>query len=345
MPSAAAFALDRRAARRALCLVALAPWSLAACRSPPFEPLLDGGSGVVDAARRADGGGDGGDDEFCSGPSPRVARPPLGPTVIGATSSRLVLNCCDGLLARFHTEKALGELASLMVTTRPIGLPLGTHTLEDRPSDIYYNIGLTIGATLYGSGISAAAGRVRGTIEISRSDPKGPYLARLCLNAHFPGDKNHGTRLYAPALPIMPYEWTGRLSFHLLKDRTIVATKAAQQPLANLVLEEPALLDLLGVAYFRAGDHFLAFDLGITPAALKNRIGTVPVHGLPFVVQADGQRLFLGAFWTLISSVSPPGPIIMIEQITPQGVPIDRLPDPLDPRLVKVLTEAGKLAP
>ena len=193
--------------------------------------------------------------------------------------------------------------------------------------------------------ISAAAGRVRGSLEISRGDPKGPYLARLCLDVHFPGDKNHGTRLYAPALPVMPYEWTGRLSIHLLKDRTLVATKAAQQPLANLVLEEPPLLDLLGVAYFRAGDHFLAFDPNTTPAGLKNRIGMVPVHGLPFVVQADGQRLFLGAFWTLVSSVSPPGPIIMVEQITSLGVPIDRLPDPLDPRLVKVLTEAGKLAP
>ena len=75
------------------------------------------------------------------------------------------------------------------------------------------------------------------------------------------------------------------------------------------------------------------------------------VHGTPFVIQVEGQSLFLGAFMTPISSVVFRGPAVMVDKMVAEGFPLqagywfagtDAL---ADPRVIKVLTDAGKWVP
>ena len=77
-------------------------------------------------------------------------------------------------------------------------------------------------------------------------------------------------------------------------------------------------------------------------------------YGQSFIVMADGKRCYLAAFWTPVSSVGYPHPVILVSvpgtttfQID-QGYPSGRVPSGLqDPRtnaaIRKVLLEAGKL--
>lgn len=97
-----------------------------------------------------------------------------------------------------------------------------------------------------------------------------------------------------------------------------------------------------------------AHDLALAPAAI-NRLAklTVPVQGLGFVICDGDQRLFAGAFWTPISSLSFEGPTINIpfdaettEVHLYSGYPmLDAASnDPRDdPRLLDAFRRDGKL--
>ena len=45
--------------------------------------------------------------------------------------------------------------------------------------------------------------------------------------------------------------------------------------------------------------------------------GRLPMTGKPFVAVAEGQRIYVGAFWTLLSSVSSPGIPLIVSTWTP----------------------------
>jgi len=49
------------------------------------------------------------------------------------------------------------------------------------------------------------------------------------------------------------------------------------------------------------GSH--VFDLSFSRDELRTRVGSIPVHGEPFVLTVDASRIFGGWFWTVISSV------------------------------------------
>lgn len=84
---------------------------------------------------------------------------------------------------------------------------------------------------------------------------------------------------------------------------------------------------------------------------------TIGVRGKSFVVIADGQLCYLGAFWSSFSSISCPVPVINILRLhdptAPPRIQIERAypspkfgrgPDPrFDERIRKVLEETGKL--
>lgn len=87
---------------------------------------------------------------------------------------------------------------------------------------------------------------------------------------------------------------------------------------------------------------------------LRKKIGSpIRLNGVPFVVEADGERIYLGAFERMILSYAIRGPEVMEEEISDEGFPIyppvnyvPKPPDPRnDPRIVKVLSESGKIAP
>lgn len=93
----------------------------------------------------------------------------------------------------------------------------------------------------------------------------------------------------------------------LLSEAT--AEEALTAPLAELPLNEEALLTMEDVVSYQAGTHELILT---SEAAGRISRMAVPLDGLPFVVVAHGERVYPGAFWTPISSLSYSGVAAMI---------------------------------
>jgi hypothetical protein len=70
---------------------------------------------------------------------------------------------------------------------------------------------------------------------------------------------------------------------------------------------------------------------------------------LPFVAVADGARIYLGTFLASLSSISPTGPNANVDDITSDGATLLAPWSGADPRnddrILKALTETGKLVP
>ena len=56
---------------------------------------------------------------------------------------------------------------------------------------------------------------------------------------------------------------------------------------------------------------------------VKNQLPKVGVGGLPFVVVADGQRAYLGAFMTMLSSYAIELPVIVVESMQQDSFAIE----------------------
>jgi hypothetical protein len=131
--------------------------------------------------------------------------------------------------------------------------------------------------------------------------------------------------------------------------------KAADADLGKMELESRPLL---------TEQDFVSYDwkthaLTLTESG-KKKIpdAEVGVHGKKFVIVADGQRCYQGAFWTGLSSISHDHPVIEVDDFKADGkglvVKIQRAyptakfaaagDDPRsDPRIVRVLTALGKI--
>ena len=106
-------------------------------------------------------------------------------------------------------------------------------------------------------------------------------------------------------------------------------------------------------------DDLLSYDWSTHTLLLRHsiwhKLPEPAVHGAPFVVVADGAPLYVGAFWTSISSLSTPVPVIMwdrrrestrlaIQRGYPSPKAAEGVADPrANSRLWKVLEELGKL--
>jgi hypothetical protein len=125
------------------------------------------------------------------------------------------------------------------------------------------------------------------------------------------------------------------------------------------VLASKSLLDLNNIDFVQlVSDENSSMWLGLnipllSGTTLVSQIGQVDLMGLPFVVEADGERIYLGAFNRNASSYSIRGPEVIVEHIQKDGFPItlitNMIPPPSDmrndPRILKVLSEAGKSIP
>lgn len=85
-------------------------------------------------------------------------------------------------------------------------------------------------------------------------------------------------------------------------------TPATLGSLANLVLyKEPVISDADILSY-----DFASHTLLVRRSALA-RLPSPPVWHQPFVLVADGQRIYVGAFSTMLSSYSSPVPSILVD--------------------------------
>jgi hypothetical protein len=81
----------------------------------------------------------------------------------------------------------------------------------------------------------------------------------------------------------------------------VTTAEAAEMPLDDLPLMDEPLFSMQDMVRYRADTYEMTL---MTEAAERLAEVTVPLNGLPFVVVAQGERIYTGAFWTPISSMS-----------------------------------------
>jgi hypothetical protein len=309
-----------------------------------------GGSETTSAAAKADAQGDSsaGLSEFCQGNVPKIQLGSVTKSPAAVSSLELVMNCCEGVLLNFHAAELPTGRLDVMIRGMGGMVPSGDHDLAKLPAG--FEVRLSNDATSLGEGLPAT---LTGSVRIDRAvNSADPYKASLCAEIHAPGQPLDGLRLYAREFPVARWGWHNRLSVKLLADPKITAQTALQQPLASLALDAEPLLGLSHIGWY-SSDHHVHWGVLMGKKALLNRVGQVGTQGVPFVVEADGQRIYLGAFYSLVSSQSFAGPMILVEGIDDAGFAIGpSYPAAAagadvrgDPRILKVLGEAGKLLP
>ena len=135
---------------------------------------------------------------------------------------------------------------------------------------------------------------------------------------------------------------------------TADALSVTQMQAAALGQVRPAPTPLIAPAdilAYRQATH----ELELTPAAYERiRKLKVPVNGVPFLVCVDRQSVYWGAFWTLLSSLSFDGVVILLPLESSgnsiriglgyPGPAYSQGPDPrVAPEIWQALERAGKL--
>jgi hypothetical protein len=304
-------------------------------------------------------------DDFCTGSASKVAlKNQIYSPAVTTKETDPMLSCCVAYSARLHLHDSLGFDLEVVVRVMGGASAEGTYVLGDsgsrlsaslRPSWDGSDGGWPADATLAGTAsiLGAAVGA------------NSPWQLGLCVTVQDPASSYAGLRIYVPGVNVAPYGWVNRFGIWRLADPAIDAVTAAQNDLASLVLAAEPLVNLRDIDYVQLPppcpadgsspcDMWIGLNLAfLGGSTVQSYVGKPTVRGVPFVAVADGERIYLGAFMTGLSSYAIAGPEVMVEDIAMSGFPILRpmnlRPAPpdlrADPRIVKVLTEAGKAVP
>ncbi|MCX6345692.1 MAG: hypothetical protein NT018_11575 [Armatimonadetes bacterium] len=112
------------------------------------------------------------------------------------------------------------------------------------------------------------------------------------------------------AAPEKPSDSSDGFAVYLLKDSSITGVKALEKNLADLELQAQPLFTGRDMVDYRWSDHSFSLKPE-AKAKLPGGPGVSSVFGVPFVVMANGKRMYLGAFWWYGSSQSFPNPVIL----------------------------------
>lgn len=297
------------------------------------------------------GGGTGGGPDggilasgYCTGDSTKVTY--LGQTVSAPATnyqSGLAFDCCMAYGVNLHTSASLGLDLQVEVISS-VGVSPGDYEVGTTSFRVRASVGTS------NESAEMATNNTSGNVHIGSAPlATQPWELGLCLEVVDTSSDLLGTRIYVPSVTMMPYyQWNNRFQIYLLHDPSLTALDAAQLALDSLVLATLPLLDLSRIAYVEQATTRIGLNPGQKLGdSIHTELGR-PL-GLPFVAVADGVRIYLGTFTSMVSSISPAGPYIMMDEITSDGLVIQPPwtgTDPRnDPRILQVLTEAGKLVP
>jgi hypothetical protein len=254
--------------------------------------------------------------------------------------SWIAMDCCEGFGVNLHTLAQLGFDLDLDITVQVGNVPPGQ-----------YSIGL---------GTSSFRNvTIRKYGAISTMSPPVPMVGTLTTSGSFYGPaawdvglcletSDASTRVYIPHVTMIPFSMRSRFQIFRLADQSITPTQAQAKSLDSLVLAPSPLLDLGEVYYVEQSTDNIGTSYG--SVIISSLSSGVPLSGSPFVVKVDGVPIYLGTFFRLVSSMMPVGPVIIVDNITNDLVPISAPKqagnDPrFDPRIVAALSETGKLVP
>ena len=143
------------------------------------------------------------------------------------------------------------------------------------------------------------------------------------------------------------------VEFYLLEDEKMDFETARSRPLAKLALRAKPWIAADDIERYDWSAHYVYLKRPVAlpvPAGRKH----ILLRGTPFVVVADGERCYLGALWTMISSFAPEGCVPMVNTL---GGPLPRFAISLhaalrpgqlrtdvrsDPRVMKALRSRGQ---
>jgi hypothetical protein len=120
----------------------------------------------------------------------------------------------------------------------------------------------------------------------------------------------------------------------------------------QIILEDKPVLTAADIVSYDWNTHTMELtDRGLHSIPATKEVG---VHGKPFVVVADGQRCYIGAFWATFSSLGHENPVIELPLDTKtnsvtirRAYPSDKFgrgsDHRTDKRIFKVLSELSKL--
>ena len=141
-----------------------------------------------------------------------------------------------------------------------------------------------------------------------------------------------------------------RFDIYLLANSKLNAVDASRRPLARLRLAPRPLLTLSDIVRYKWKTHTISLKRNSLKRLKAQRLDR-DVHGVPFVVVVTGgKRVYLGGFWTDLSSASFSNPVIVFRRT---GLKLERAyptprfgrgPDPrLHPKIYAALKAAHKL--
>ena len=296
--------------------------------------VAGGGAGGSHIVVTGDGGA--GLSDYCIGDSNKLSY--LGQDLSPAATnfpSGVALDCCDGLGVNLHTLAQLGFDLDLDITYQATSIPPGQYAIGSGVGPFR-----SVSLRHYGP-ISATSPTfpMSGAVTTS-GGPNGAtaWDMGLCLETDSASSPSAGIRLYIPRVTMMPYVLHSRFQIFRLADQSITPTQAQAQSLDSLVLAATPLLDLWPIYYLEQSTG----NIG-TPSAATIANTLVPLSGSPFVVKVDGVPIYMGTFFRLVSSMMPVGPVIVVDDITNDIVPISAAKtgsnDPrFAPLIVQVLT-------
>ena len=99
-------------------------------------------------------------------------------------------------------------------------------------------------------------------------------------------------------------------AIYRLSDPSLTASQVWNEPLESLVLAESPFLSTEDLKSYNWQTHEFAVIPSVDSqlAFLQRTLG--PTGGIPFVVEVDNDRIYLGAFWYPYSSLMPQVPFI-----------------------------------
>jgi hypothetical protein len=346
--------LDLRYCSAAIGLAALS-WGCGGSVNVTSPTSTDGGA-ASDADVAADAGAessaadsapdhvaplDGGTD-FCSGPTAKVLYNGTLATPQALSSVTLMLDCCEGAAIDVHTQASIGVDLRVRVESEPGPFRQGEYALG--ASEGFPWVRVSVGMD------SQLAARPTGTLRVQPGD-RGSTLFAFCLSvgADQP-EPLKGAQIYIPEVSLAPWDWNNRWGIWLLADPNISAVDAAKLPLESLQLASSPVVDMQNIAWYEASNHKVRWDSwGMSVEALRNSLPRVEVEGLPFVLQVDSKPVYMGAFWSNVSSVGLQAPLIVLENIQQDGFVFEAPfggPDLRnDSRIISVLQQSWKLVP
>jgi len=282
--------------------------------------------------------------ELCEGVS-QIERDDERVAPVPMTTGLVAMGCCDGAYVDVHAPSLYEDPITLWIQAYG-GWEAGQWEL---PGD-----DLVVGVLSTGGLLDPPEQQLSGWLRLEHSGEPSQEPGRLsfCLTVDRAEPSLQGIRMHGADLPLMPWSWVDRLTLSLPQDAELTAAEAATRDLDELALRPP-LLHLDSLRYYVWSEHRFVLDPALA-SSIDREVGQPGVHGVPFVVTVDEQRLYLGAFMSPESSAPFDGPTIVLPSDRDHHYTIEPrypdgpapAPDPrADPDLRALLEEAGKLAP